>query len=394
MQKYKMRSDVFMVVCCLLLLVVIGVSSSKTKQTGSTSNWTSQGGHIYLNGKQVALKGVSWFGFETNLNVFHGLWAVDYHFIFNFLKENQFNAMRIPFNLDMVLNDPMPTSVSFGYCSNNVSCNLGLKGLSSLQVLDTMIRTAGEYGIAVMLDLHSFEPDAFQANGLWYDATHPVSVVLKGWKLLLSRYTSYNNVLSIDLKNEPFACTWLKGQPLTDWQPAIAMLGNYIHTISDSWLIFAEGVASDPPCAENCFFGGNLQGVKYAPANLTLANKLVYSPHCYGPSVFMQPYFQASNFPANMPAIWDTHFGFIRSQNGPAVVVGEWGGHTAGLDGIWLNAWVDYLIQKDMRDTFFWCVNPDSGDTGGLLSYDWITPIPAKLTLLNRLQPNPTVFKF
>jgi len=73
-----------------------------------------------------------------------------------------------------------------------------------------------------------------------------------------------------------------------------------------------------------------------------------------------------------------------------AVVVGEWGGHLSGNNGIWMNAYVKYLAQKDMADNFFWCLNPDSGDTGGLLQNDWITPETDKLTLLQNLQPKPT----
>lgn len=35
-------------------------------------------------------------------------------------------------------------------------------------------------------------------------------------------------------------------------------------------------------------------------------------------------------------------------------------------------------------------LNPNSGDTGGLLDYDFLTPIPTKLELLAKVQPNPT----
>jgi hypothetical protein len=43
-----------------------------------------------------------------------------------------------------------------------------------------------------------------------------------------------------------------------------------------------------------------------------------------------------------------------------------------------------------MTDNFFWCLNPDSGDTGGLLADDWITPDITKLNLLAGLVPNPS----
>jgi aryl-phospho-beta-D-glucosidase BglC (GH1 family) len=59
-----------------------------------------------------------------------------------------------------------------------------------------------------------------------------------------------------------------------------------------------------------------VQGVKTHPVQLRNPSKLVYSPHVYGPSVYGQPYFSVGNFPANMPAIWDTHFGFVPSTTG------------------------------------------------------------------------------
>jgi len=91
-----------------------------------------------------------------------------------------------------------------------------------------------------------------------------------------------------------------------------------------------------------------------------------------------------------MPNIWDKHFGFIRIFKNSAIVTGEWGGSMFGKNGIWLNAYVNYLLEHDITDNFFWCVNPNSGDTGGLLKNDWITPETNKLELLKRLVPNPT----
>jgi hypothetical protein len=44
-----------------------------------------------------------------------------------------------------------------------------------------------------------------------------------------------------------------------------------------------------------------------------------------GPTVYVQPYFNAANYPANLPAIWNSHFGHILANKpllGPAVVLG------------------------------------------------------------------------
>jgi endoglucanase len=49
------------------------------------------------------------------------------------------------------------------------------------------------------------------------------------------------------------------------------------------------------------------------------------------------------------------------------------------------------LKEEDIPQ-FFWCLNPDSGDTGGLLEDDWKTPVAIKLNLLQTLVPHPTSF--
>ena len=61
-------------------------------------NFTSQQGSLWLNGQSIKLKGVSWFGFETNTNVVHGLWSKTWSFILDFLSSNKFNIIRVSFH--------------------------------------------------------------------------------------------------------------------------------------------------------------------------------------------------------------------------------------------------------------------------------------------------------
>jgi len=285
-----------------------------------------------------------------------------------------------------MLNDAKPNSINF------YQMNEDLQGLSSLQVLDKIVQAAADMGILVMFDMHSFLPGTFMEDGLWYDSAHPETMVLSTWDKLINRYATQWNVFAVDLKNEPWKTTWNTGNQATDWDKAAARIGNHILTSNGGsrFLIFVEGDCTSPSCSDACFWGENMQGVKSAPVALTPKNKLVYSPHSYGPAVAAQAYFNDPNFPKNMPAIWDTHYGFVPATTGNAMVIGEWGGAVSGQNGVWMNAFVDYLIAKGATDNFFWCLNPDSGDTGGLLDNDWKTPDQAKLNLVKRLVPNPT----
>lgn len=75
-------------------------------------------------------------------------------------------------------------------------------------------------GIVVMLDMHSFEHDAYASNGLWYDASHSEAQVIQGWRKLADRYRNTWNVFAIDVKNEPFQTTWATGNLKTDFNKA------------------------------------------------------------------------------------------------------------------------------------------------------------------------------
>jgi len=377
------------VVAVLVLACSLACAVAQLQATTCSSSFefTSENGQLNVNGIPFVLKGASWFGYETSNNVFHGLWARDYRDLLDFLKNNGFNGIRVPFYLELVLNDAKPNSITF------YQMNADLQNLTSLQVLDKVVAAAAERGILIMLDLHSFLPGTFMEDGLWYNAGHPESEVLKGWDVLINRYADAWNVVAFDLKNEPWGTTW-GGSSTTDWQAASSRIANHIMSTpkGSKFLVFVEGTASSPACAQNCFWGENLQGALTTPVNISHPKKLVYSPHCYGPSVAVQPYFSDPSFPANMPAIWDAHWGTVNKKTGNAVVLGEWGGQLAAPDSVWLKAFVDYLLQRGLTSQFFWCLNPDSGDTGGLLDYDWKTPVQGKLDLLKTLDPNPATF--
>jgi len=83
-------------------------------------------------------------------------------------------------------------------------------------------------------------------------------------------------------------------------------------------------------------------------------------------------------------------YGRMAREHDLAVVLGEWGGKGVGKDLAWLQAFADYLIANDLSH-FFWCLNPDSADTGGLLEQWASTPKPNlwKLELLEPFKATP-----
>jgi endoglucanase len=69
------------------------------------------------------------------------------------------------------------------------------------------------------------------------------------------------------------------------------------------------------------------------------------------------------------------------------MIVGEFGGRSVGEDqeGIWQRALVSYLRENNIS-YIYWTLNPNSGDTGGILLDDWRTVDPDKEALLSGYQ--------
>jgi endoglucanase len=187
----------------------------------------------------------------------------------------------------------------------------------------------------------------------------------------------YDNVVGIDIFNEPYGPTWER------WAGMATRAGEAILRMNPKVLVFVEGVAGESAFGGfHPFWGENLTEAGDKPVKLPLS-RLVYSPHVYGPSVAGQTYFNEPRFPNNMPNIWELHFGYLREDH--PLAVGEFGGRYVGRDQVWQDAFVNYMKTKGIKNWFYWSLNPNSGDTGGILLDDWRTPDSRKMELLRRL---------
>ncbi len=329
-------------------------------------------------GRTVAISGLNWFGFETANNAPHGLWQRSYTSMLDQIKSLGYNALRIPFSNAMLRPGVVPSSIDY-------TLNSDLKGLTSLQVLDKIIEAAGQRGIKVILDDHRSTPGGGpESNGLWYTSDYPESTWIEDWKMLAARYKSNPTVIGMDLRNEPHgdAC-WGCGNPATDWRLAAEKAGNAILAINPNLLIIVEGISNYN--GQGYWWGGNLMGAKEYPVRLNVANRVVYSPHDYPASVSYQSYFGAPSYPKNLPGIWDQFWGYLASQNTAPVLIGEWGTrYETQSDQTWMQSLASYVQSKGLSYTF-WSLNPDSGDTGGLLKDDWISVQEQKQAILSKI---------
>ncbi len=337
-------------------------------------------------GEEVTLTGLNWFGMETETLAPHGLWVRSYGDMLDQIVQLGYNCLRLPFS--SVLFDPklQPNGIDF-------SKNPDLRGLSGLQILDTIVVAAGKRGLKIILDRH--RPNSSAQSKLWYTDAMPESTWIAQWKALAERYRGNDAVIGADLHNEPAGpATWGSGDRKTDWALAAEKCGNAILEINPNWLILVEGVErlldASGRVIDWTWQGGELMGARSRPIRLNVAQRLVYSPHEYGPSVYNQSWFSDPEFPDNMPALWEKRWAYLVRDGIAPVLVGEFGGRSVGSDieGKWHRSFVSFLKANRISYTY-WCLNPNSSDTGGLLEDDWRTINPAKQELLKSYQGAP-----
>eukprot|EP00276_Gloeochaete_wittrockiana_P009551 CAMPEP_0184666882 /NCGR_PEP_ID=MMETSP0308-20130426/64391_1 /TAXON_ID=38269 /ORGANISM="Gloeochaete witrockiana, Strain SAG 46.84" /LENGTH=1532 /DNA_ID=CAMNT_0027111749 /DNA_START=223 /DNA_END=4818 /DNA_ORIENTATION=+ len=322
-------------------------------------------GGLYANGLPFMIKGASWFGFETSTVYPHGLEAVKLNSIVNFLTKNEFNALRIPFSLHAVFNNPNVTGLG---------ANPALNGLRALELLDVIIQRLADNNILVLLDFHATDPDTYP--DYWYDTKWLESKVITVWETLADRYCSQWNVFGADIKNEPKGLTtWGTGIANSDFRLAVMRIGERILAKCPRLLIFAEGIGA----YADYFPGGDLSRASEFPIVLSNMNKLVYSPHVFGPSVGKKPFFSDM---INLGYYYESQYGWIPTATGRPVIFGSWGGFYDSRDKDWMDLFSSFLYNKGWSMGFFWALNFDAWSTGGILMYDWTTPYAAKLAYL------------
>jgi endoglucanase len=374
---------------------VAGAGPAYAAGTG-TGFLSASGAHLVdSTGATVRLTGINWFGMETDNKTFHGLWAnVTWRSMIDHMAQLGYNTIRVPYSDDALKPGAQATSV-------NTFTNPDLVGQSPLQILDKVIDYAGSKGMRIFLDRH--RPTSAMQTALWYNAATPESTWISNMQMLATRYRNNPTVVGIDLHNEPHAdggepnsigACWGCGDTARDWRLAAERGGNAVLQSNPDWLIIVEGVSCvsggipnpndsvpDPFCG---WWGGNLSAAQQFPVRLSRANKLVYSAHEYGISVFHQNWFDDPAFPNNLPAIWNAAWGYLVQQNIAPVLVGEFGSTLADpKDAVWLQRLMQYMGTGTAGMNFtYWAWNPNSGDTGGIVQDDWVTVNQNKQSIL------------
>jgi endoglucanase len=408
----KILSLVLLVVILAGALAFPSPENVTTVNAAGTGYWHTSGSKILdSNNEQVRITGINWFGFETGNYVLHGLWSRDYRDVLNQIKSLGYNTIRLPYSSQMFDSGSKANSISNAPTAawpNGMNLPLMQGGVANgtplppIEIMDEIIRYGGSIGLRFILDRH--RPDSGGQSALWYTTAYSEQRWINDWIMLANRYAGNTAVVGADLHNEPHhvqgnpaagAC-WGCGNTAIDWRLAAERAGNAILAANPNWLIVVEGVdcygpggVTEPSAGASCtWWGGQLAGARDYPVRLNVANRVVYSPHEYDNGVSAQTWFSAANFPNNMPALWDSWWGYLHKENIAPVMIGEFGSLLNDpQDGQWLSALMSYLgTGANGISWTFWCLNPNSGDTGGILGDDWTTVNTTKQAYLTPYQ--------
>ncbi|MDG4833380.1 cellulase family glycosylhydrolase [Solwaraspora sp. WMMD1047] len=372
-------------------------TATQLAQAAPTSDWLHTDGNRIVDeaGNQVWLTGANWFGFNATERVFHGLWAANIETVTRQLAERGINLVRVPVSTQLLLEWKAGQTVSPNV---NLAVNPELSGMNNLQVFDHWLQLCERYGLKVMLDVHSAEADnSGHVYPVWWKGAITSELFYQGWEWVTTRYRTNDTIVAMDIKNEPHGtpndqqrAKWDSSTDQDNFKHACETAGRRILAINPNLLILCEGIEVYPragatwnspntnpdrsPNYHYNWWGGNLRGVAEHPVNLGAnQDQLVYSPHDYGPLVFEQPWFQGEFDKASLTDdVWRPNWLYIHENDTAPLLIGEWGGRY-GQDARqdkWLHALRDLMIEHGIHHTF-WSLNPNSGDTGGLLRDDW-----------------------
>ena len=284
---------------------------------------------LFLPFTQALIKGISLgSGLETNNRALDCFWSHPPEFYISTLNDIGFNSLRIPFSSQYV-------------------------DEGDFHILDQVFDLAKEHQMTILLDLHRVY------NSHQGDITEiSKDKLIKTWEKILDRYKDQEHLTSVGIWNE------YQGEDKNFWN---GYLKDVIQTLEEKYpnrfIYYASGVR----------WAGSLHGLNLE--DLPFKDRIRYEWHKYR--------FSSSNNWRN-DWDWSIESGIPKER----IVVGEWGFMSNNeFDMEWANAFVDYLIEKNVRNTYFWMDWISSGDTGGIGidcdRTDW-----RKVEILKRLWEN------
>jgi len=348
------------------------------------------------NGNRVRLNAAAWYGGESTDFVVAGLQIATLQSIVQQIRNQGFNAVRLPWSNQLYESNPVVGSYA-------LAANPSLVGEEALTIMDRVVDALTSSGIMVILDNHNSDAEwccsTTDGNTLWYNKTYPETSWLSDWQGMTRRYRNNPLVIGVDLRNEPRGNATWGGSSSTDWHGAAERGGNAVLGVNPNLLVFVEGVN----------YALDLSGASSLPVQLNIANQLVYSVHDYGfDDSGLTGY---SDFVNRITPKW----GYLVSGINPQPLwIGEFGtcngattcvsSNSSGDNGDWFGFLTTYIEQYGI-DWSYWAINgtqsTGSGRTFGapesygILNSSWsgaaLPALSSRLGMMITASPNFTL---
>lgn len=390
--------SIILTACLLAMLVFTGYAEEMPVPREDTNSWLFAEGNQIVDdqGNAIWMTGLNWFGYNTDRLILDGAWGISiYDMVFE-IADRGFNTIRVPISVQLVnkwRKGEYPVFATVDDTKNPKFTELG-----TLAYLDYFIDVCRQAGVKVMLDIHSVR-DKIGAHTLavWYDPSLTTEHFYGSLEFLAERYHNNDAVIAFDLKNEPHGGPWdqkyaawtAQEDESSNWKYVAQQAALRVLEKNPNVLVVIEGVEAYPKDPRTngdyhslepedyyiTWWGGNLRGVRNDPVDLgPFQNKVVYSAHEYGPSVGEQPWFRDGEITYRRlyEENWYPNWLYIHEEGIAPVVIGEWGGPMREPTLTWMGHLRSLIAEKRLHHTF-WCLNPNSGDTGGLLVKNWST---------------------
>ena len=402
--------------------------SNKTAVDDTNDDWLhAVGSRLYdKDGNEVWLTGANWFGLNCCEAIPHYLWSADCDDMLSEVADRGINVIRFPISTELLMSwmngTPNPVGSvqasydppydkddgngniikagTYGNINKDFLLEDGKTLKNSEEIFDVILGKCKKYGIKAFIDIHSPHTDNSGHNyNLWYgkETTDGTMVTTDLWidslVWVADKYKNDDTLIGYDLKNEPhgkgqegkLAAKWDGSTDENNWAYAATRCADAILDVNPNALIFIEGVEQSLSGAMpgdywgigdrrdnspyiGAWWGGNFRGAREYPIQPEHGtSQIVYSPHDYGPSVYAQTWFDKDFTEQTLlDDYWYDTWAYINAEDIAPELIGEWGGHMDGAENQkWMTLLRDYMIKNHINHTF-WCLNTNSGDTGGL----------------------------
>ena len=162
------------------------------------------------NAKDADIRGINWFGLETEAKLLQCTWAHSVEWHLDLIHSLDFNSIRLPFSVEYIME-------------------------GNFHNMDEFFSKIEQYpDISVALDLHRLH--STHQSPKPYDGKYSFDDFLNAWITVLDRYYDHPNLVAVDIFNE------FQSSSYPEWNGLARQTVNYIETqFPDRFLFYVGG---------------------------------------------------------------------------------------------------------------------------------------------------------